>query len=329
MPRNSSGVFSPPAGTTPVPNTLADATKIASYLADLGSEITASLPTDGRAPMTGPLRAPDVRTSDGAVGTPAHTFTGDTTSGMSRSASALLFSFGGVRYAQLGPAGVVIGPAASPWATIADNLHTFTGTGNTIVYANGGSGYGAFQARGSGTNPAYLFFANATNGEQARITGTDGGTLDISSGPAAVIRARIALGWQIPNAAGGVPTGGDMGAGTINVAGNIFVNGVAVRTSGVTAVTAGDGLTGGSITGAGTIAINTNNALGVGAMAWLQNGAGQTVANGATTDGRNLTVVYSAGGSIINSASAVGNTWRNVSGIALQNGWSGMWIRTA
>ena len=55
MPRGSNGVFSPPAGTTPVPNTLGDATKIAAYLTDLGNEITGSLPTNGSAPMTGPL----------------------------------------------------------------------------------------------------------------------------------------------------------------------------------------------------------------------------------------------------------------------------------
>ena len=55
MPRGSNGVYTPPAGTTPVPNTLGDATKIAAYLADLGNEITGSLPTNGSAPMTGPL----------------------------------------------------------------------------------------------------------------------------------------------------------------------------------------------------------------------------------------------------------------------------------
>ena len=55
MPRGSNGVYTPPAGTTPVPNTLGDATKMATYLADLGNEITGSLPTNGSAPMTGPL----------------------------------------------------------------------------------------------------------------------------------------------------------------------------------------------------------------------------------------------------------------------------------
>ena len=55
MPRNSVGNYSPPAGTVPLPNTLGDATKVASYLADLGAEITTSVATDGRTPMTGPL----------------------------------------------------------------------------------------------------------------------------------------------------------------------------------------------------------------------------------------------------------------------------------
>lgn len=55
MPRNSIGNYAPPAGTTPLPNTLGDATKVASYLADLGNEITASVSTDGRTAMTGAL----------------------------------------------------------------------------------------------------------------------------------------------------------------------------------------------------------------------------------------------------------------------------------
>ena len=51
-----------------------------------------------------------------------------------------------------------------------------TGT-NGIIGATGSAGYGAFTATGSGTNSSYIFFRNATNGEQARITSQNGGNL--------------------------------------------------------------------------------------------------------------------------------------------------------
>jgi hypothetical protein len=51
-----------------------------------------------------------------------------------------------------------------------DGAKTFLRAGtDTIVTAQGGSGYGAFNAVGSGTNNAYLFFSNVTNAERGRI----------------------------------------------------------------------------------------------------------------------------------------------------------------
>lgn len=50
------------------------------------------------------------------------------------------------------------------------------------VTADGAAGYGAFYARGSSTNPAYLFLGNVTSGEQNRITSLNGGTLIFGTG---------------------------------------------------------------------------------------------------------------------------------------------------
>lgn len=47
--------------------------------------------------------------------------------------------------------------------------HVFTTPTDSIVSSQGTSGYGAFFARGSGTNSAYVFFGNVTNAERARI----------------------------------------------------------------------------------------------------------------------------------------------------------------
>jgi len=44
------------------------------------------------------------------------------------------------------------------------------GSTNTIITSQGTSGYGGFYARGSGTNAAYLFMGNITNGEGFRLT---------------------------------------------------------------------------------------------------------------------------------------------------------------
>jgi hypothetical protein len=62
---------------------------------------------------------------------------------------------------------------------------------NAIVSSTGTGGFGAFLAKGSGTNNAYLFFYNATNGEQSRITSLDSGVLTFSNTNGAVERMQI------------------------------------------------------------------------------------------------------------------------------------------
>ena len=62
---------------------------------------------------------------------------------------------------------------------------------NCIVYSKGTGGYGSFYAQGSGTNASYLFMGNATNGEQARITVIDGGTIDFANTSSVTNRMRI------------------------------------------------------------------------------------------------------------------------------------------
>jgi hypothetical protein len=61
---------------------------------------------------------------------------------------------------------------------------------NSVVASTGSSGYGSFFARGSSTNPAYLFLGNG-GGEKGRITSNDDGALTFSNGASAIERARI------------------------------------------------------------------------------------------------------------------------------------------
>ncbi|MFJ6323829.1 MULTISPECIES: hypothetical protein [unclassified Rhizobium] len=76
MPRNSSGVYSKPAGTTAVTNTTVDPSPWNGLTTDLGNEITNSLPRDGSAPMLAPLQH-----ANGTQSQPAITFASDTTTG--------------------------------------------------------------------------------------------------------------------------------------------------------------------------------------------------------------------------------------------------------
>ena len=56
MPRNASGIYSKPAGTTAISGATASSASYNSLADDLGSEITASLPRDGAAAMSGDLQ---------------------------------------------------------------------------------------------------------------------------------------------------------------------------------------------------------------------------------------------------------------------------------
>ena len=62
---------------------------------------------------------------------------------------------------------------------------------NCMVYSTGTAGYGAFYARGSGTNNSYLFMGNMTDGEQGRITTIDTGIITFSNTASATERMRI------------------------------------------------------------------------------------------------------------------------------------------
>jgi hypothetical protein len=62
---------------------------------------------------------------------------------------------------------------------------------NNIVYSTGTAGFGAFYARGSGTNASYLFMGNATSGEQGRITTENTGIITFANTASATERMRI------------------------------------------------------------------------------------------------------------------------------------------
>lgn len=93
---------------------------------------------------------------------------------------------------------------------------------------------------------------------------------------------------------------------------------IGAGTGSVVSITAGDGLSGGTITASGTISINTNNSLGVGAYAILLNQTGSTISNGNTAAGSLLRAIgWSTSGQATIPANGISGTWRNVSGETL------------
>ncbi|MDE2000793.1 MAG: hypothetical protein KGI52_17910, partial [Burkholderiales bacterium] len=64
---------------------------------------------------------------------------------------------------------------------VMSNGLTVNNTADALVKSVGLGGYGGFWAEGSGTNNAYLFFANTTQGERFRITADAGRNLSFSA----------------------------------------------------------------------------------------------------------------------------------------------------
>ena len=94
---------------------------------------------------------------------------------------------------------------------------------NNIVTSTGTAGFGAFYAKGSGTNSSYLFMGNVTSGEQGRITTLDGSIITFSNTSSATERMRIdssgnvGIGTSSPTAKLDVLTSINLGQNFLNV----------------------------------------------------------------------------------------------------------------
>jgi len=137
MPRNSSGVYSLPAGNPVVSGTVITSTWANTTMPDIGSELTNSLDRSGRGGMLAALKG-----IDGTLGAPAYSFTSEPTSGLYRSGSGVLtMSIGGASVGTFSSAGwtgaVVASTIQAALGAVGTPSYTFQGDLNTGMWSPG------------------------------------------------------------------------------------------------------------------------------------------------------------------------------------------------
>jgi hypothetical protein len=138
MPRNSSGQYQKPAGTTAVTQTTISSSAFNALADDIATEITGSLPTDGTASMESGAQ---LKSDPGTVSVPGITFTGDLDSGLySSGANKVAVAVGGVKVGEFDSTGLVEGvwtdtASASTVNIGAVNSRNIAITGTTTITA--------------------------------------------------------------------------------------------------------------------------------------------------------------------------------------------------
>lgn len=110
MPRNGSGNYSPPTNHNPViSGTVIEAEGYNATVDDMSAGISGSLPRNGEAPMTGPLRL-----AEGSVGAPAIAFNADSSTGLFRPATnTLAIAAGGAEQVRFTAGNLLLGTTAN------------------------------------------------------------------------------------------------------------------------------------------------------------------------------------------------------------------------
>lgn len=182
MPRNTSGVYTLPAGNPVVPGTVIDAEWANSTLEDLANEVTNSLSRTGAGGMLAPFRI-----ADGTITTPGLSYLNETNTGLYRSgAGSTWMSVLGVNVAQFSTVGLTIpfGKAltAQGNASVAGTLAV---TGATVI-ASTLAVTGAITASG-GVVGNVTGNVTAASGSSTFNNITISGSLDMDAGSSATI----------------------------------------------------------------------------------------------------------------------------------------------
>ena len=315
MPRNSSGVYTKPASTTAVSGSTISSTSYNDLADDIASELTASLPTNGTTGMTAPLKLPD-----GTAGAPAVTFTSSTTRGFHKTTNGIGIDVGGALVAEATSAGLL--NASGVAYTVAPTI-AWTDIASATTTDIGAVDSANLRVTGTTTITGLGTVATGTT-RNLRFAGI----LTFTYNATSLILPSAA---SITTAANDTCTAVSLGSGNWIIIDYQRADGkplVDNFVGTVTSVAAGSGLSGGTITSTGTVAIDTNNGFGIGGYAILKNNSGGTVAFGSTVAGTSLLVTAFSSGALV-SAGATTGTWRNISGAGINNLDAGMFIRTA
>ena len=162
MPRNATGTYSLPAGNPVVPGTLIESTWANPTMADLGNEITKSLPRDGTAPMTGPL----ILSRDGVLAREAVTVQQMTnsisgTNSFMPAGTVQLFAMNAVPTGWLECNGAAV--SRTTYANLFASIGTTYGAGNGVTTFNLPDLRGQFVRgfdNGKGVDPGRAFGSN-------------------------------------------------------------------------------------------------------------------------------------------------------------------------
>lgn len=209
MPRNSSGVYTLPAGNPVTAGTTIDATWANSTLSDIANEITNSLDRNGNGGMLATFRF-----SDGTVSAPAMSFINETTTGFYRAGTGQLWaSVQSTQVAQFTVNGITL-PAGKNIVVGGTFSVTGTSTFTGAITATGG-------VVGSVTGAVTGNVTGNCSGTAANVTGTvavaNGGTgattltgLVKGNGTTAFTAAVAGTDYVAPGGALGTPSSGTL-----------------------------------------------------------------------------------------------------------------------
>lgn len=178
MPRNSSGVYTLPAGNPVVPGTVIDAAWANDTLEDLANEVTNSLSRTGAGGMLAPFRI-----ADGNVTAPGISYLTETNSGLYRSgAGSVWMSVLGVNTFQFSTVGVTI-PAGKALTAVGNaSVGGTLSVGGATTLASTLAVTGAITATGG-----VLGNITATSGTSTFNNVTINGNLDMDAGSSGTI----------------------------------------------------------------------------------------------------------------------------------------------
>jgi hypothetical protein len=165
MSRNSSGTYTLPAGHPVVGHTAISSAVENSTASDIANELTDSLSRSGKGGMTAPIR-----TSDGTVAAPAHSFTAETGTGWFRIAAGRLgAAILGVLRLEINASGVTVPDALAVTGDLtAGGDLLLTKTGAQTINKSGTGNIGVFAGAGQDV------IVNLNNGSTWTFNGTTG-----------------------------------------------------------------------------------------------------------------------------------------------------------